>query len=307
MPYQRYSDHLKNRFQTPVRKISVDAGFTCPNRDGNVGRGGCSFCNNQSFTPINARKTKTIQQQISLGIQSFHRKEYQNDTQFLAYFQAFTNTYAPISILRQRYLEALSHPEIIGIVIGTRPDCLEDEVLDLLEELGKNYSVTLEIGIETTNDRTLRRIRRGHTYSQVVDAFQRAQGRGLDLGGHLIIGLPGETREDFYDHAQLVSELPLNILKIHQLQIIQGTQLAQDYLNNRTDFHLFEKDQYVDFICDFISRLRPNIIIERISSQSPSDLLIAPRWGAYTNNTLMQQMTSRMINRNIEQGDLYGV
>lgn len=305
MPYQKYSAHLKAKFQTSVRKISIDAGFTCPNRDGSQALGGCTFCNNQSFTPLNTRKSKTIHHQISEGISYFSQSK--SKTKFLAYFQAFTNTYAPIEILRQKYLEALAHPEVIGLVIGTRPDCLGDEVLDLLEELANKHSVTLEIGIESTNEITLRRIRRGHTFKQVVDAFKRAQGRGIELGAHLIIGLPGESKDDFYEHARLVSQLPIHILKIHQLQIIQGTQLARDYMADATEFHLFEKDQYIEFMSDFIRRIRPNIIIERISSQSPSDLLIAPRWGIYTNNILMQQMSNKMILTNTTQGDLYEV
>lgn len=305
MPYQKYSAHLKAKFQASVRKISIDAGFTCPNRDGTQALGGCTFCNNQSFTPFTTRKSKTIQDQISKGISYFSQSK--SKTKFLAYFQAFTNTYAPVEILRQKYLEALAHPEVIGLVIGTRPDCLEDDVLDLLEELSNEHSITLEIGIESTNERTLRRIRRGHTFKQVIDAFERAQGRGIELGAHLIIGLPGESNDDFYEHARLVSQLPIDILKIHQLQIIQGTQLARDYMVNSKEFHLFEKDHYVEFMSNFIRRIRPGIIIERIASQSPSDLLIVPRWGIYTNNILMQQMSNIMISTNITQGDLYEI
>lgn len=303
LPYNSHNQYLKNKFQQRVQKITLDMGFSCPNRDGSKGYGGCTYCNNHSFNPNhNIKNKEELLTQINKGILFFDKK-YQSQS-YLAYFQAYTNTYAPIDYLREIYSQALQHPKIIGLVIGTRPDCITEPVLDLLEELAKKHYVSLEFGIESTIDQTLKNVNRCHTYHETCVAYKKAANRGIHLGGHLILGLPLETRSDFILHAQRISKLPIDSLKIHQLQIIKGTILAHQYQQNPTAIHLFEIDEYVEIIGDFIRYLNPKIMIERFLSESPKELLIAPHWGL-KNFEFINLLDNYLRVNNITQGQLY--
>ncbi len=258
-----------------VQKISIDAGFSCPNRDGRLSSGGCTYCDNRTFNPSYCNRKKSITEQLEEGKRFFSRKY--PDMKFLAYFQAYTNTYAEVDQLRLMYEEALGVEDVVGIVIGTRPDCVSDELLDYLEELNRRTFVLVEYGIESANDDTLRRINRGHDFACSRDAVERTHRRGILTGGHIIIGLPGEDAEESLRQAPVISSLPLDILKIHQMQIIKGTRLAQEYA--QTPFHVYTVDEYVDVIVRYIQLLRKDLVLERFVSQSPKELLVAPRWG----------------------------
>ena len=260
-----------------VQKISVNAGFTCPNRDGTIGTDGCSYCNNISFHPDYCRPTSSISEQLREGIRFFAYKY--PDMKYLAYFQAYTNTYASLHELMQKYEEALSFPEVVGLVIGTRPDCMPDEVLDYLTELAKIAYIHVEYGIESTLDATLRRINRGHTYRQAVDAIRRTSEREIPVGVHLILGLPDESREQILSHADRISTLPIATLKLHQLQIMRHTAMEQEFIAHPERFNLYTPLEYTDLVVDFFERLNPQIAVERFISQSPKELLIAPDWG----------------------------
>lgn len=272
-----YGKWLSSLTGYKTQKISIHAGFTCPNRDGTLGTTGCTYCNNQTFNPAYCQPAKSIARQLQEGKEFFGKKYPQ--MHYLAYFQAYTNTYAPLPELRGKYLEALSVPLVDGIVIGTRPDCVSDEVLDLLAELNREHTVIVEYGIESVYDETLRRIRRGHTHQQTVDAIRRTVSRGIPVGAHIILGLPGESRDMLLREADILSSLPITTLKIHQLQLIRGTLMAAEYAERPSDFHLFTVDEYIQLLCDFLPRLRPDIILERLVSQSPASLLATPGWG----------------------------
>lgn len=260
-----------------MQKITLTAGFTCPTRDGSRGKGGCTYCNVKSFSPAFEIRQKSITEQINEGIAFFRHKYPQME--YLAYFQSYTNTYDEVERCIAKYEEALNHSEIKGLIIGTRPDCMPDELLDYLEELSKRTFVLIEYGIESTIDRTLQRVQRGHSYNEAVDAINRTHQRGILVGGHLILGLPGETREELLSHAENLNKLPITTLKIHQLQILKGTLMAKDYEENPHDYHLFNEQEYIDLCIEFLLRLRDDIVIERFVSQSPPEMLLAPRWG----------------------------
>lgn len=274
MKYRDFGTWIRQQFPYRVQKISIDAGFTCPNRDGSISSGGCTFCNNQTFSPAFCNKRNTITQQLKDG-KAFFANKYP-DMKYLAYFQSFTNTYANIEQLKRMYEEALAVDDVVGIVIGTRPDCISTALLDYLEMLNKNTFVIVEYGIESANNRTLQRINRGHTFECSQNAIQKTHERGLLTGGHIILGLPGEDAQESLRQAPLISALPLDILKIHQLQVIKGTALAREYA--KQPFHLYTVDEYIDLIIRYVSLLRDDLILERFVSQSPADLLIAPKW-----------------------------
>ena len=258
-----------------VQKISIDAGFTCPNRDGRISTGGCTYCDNRTFNPSYCDRNKSIREQLKEGKNFFNRK-YSN-MKYLAYFQAFTNTYGSVDLLKKMYEEALQEEDIVGLVIGTRPDCISTPLLDYLEQLSHQTFLIVEYGIESANNDTLRRINRGHTFECSKKAVEMTAERGIFTGGHIILGLPGEDREESLRQAPIISSLPLNILKIHQMQIIKGTRLAEEYLQN--PFPLYTVEEYVRLIADYISLLRKDLVLERFVSQSPPELLVAPRWG----------------------------
>lgn len=287
---------------TKVQKISVNAGFTCPNRDGSIGAGGCTYCNNQTFNPDYCRTEKSVVQQLEDGKRFFARKY--PEMKYMAYFQAYTNTYAGLEVLKRKYEDALSVDGVVGIVIGTRPDCVPDELLDYLGGLSSQAGVIVEYGIESVHDKTLQRINRGHDYACVVDAVRRTAERGIVTGGHVILGLPGESRDEMLGGAGALSDLPLTTLKLHQLQLIKGTRMAEEYFANPEGFHIFSAEEYVDLVIDYVERLRPDIVLERFVSQSPSSLLAIPGWGL-KNFEFVEKVRRRMEERNAVQGRLY--
>lgn len=301
--YNDYSSFLKNKFTERVQKISLDTGFTCPNRDGSKGVGGCTYCNNNSFNPDYCEPEKSIHQQLEEGV-SFFASKYKAQ-QYLPYFQAYTNTYADLSLLRKMYTEAVEYPGVIGLVIGTRPDCINEEIVSILEEIAKTHYVSLEFGVESTLNRTLEIVNRCHTFEETKAAYELANNRGLHLGAHMILGLPGESREEMLNHAVELSKLPINSLKLHQLQIIKNTLMAFQYKNKPEMFNLFGLEDYLEFITDFVGLLSPDIVIERFSSQSPTDLLIAPYWGGLKNFELVAKVEKRLEEKDSWQGKYY--
>lgn len=275
--YNDYGSYIKIKFGERVQKISIDIGFSCPNRDGTKGYGGCTYCNNNSFNPNYCIPEVSISEQLKTGMEFFKRKG--KTQKFLAYFQAYTNTYADVSVLKEMYYEALNVPGVIGLVIGTRPDCISDAVIELLSEIAKDYYVSLEFGVESTNERTLLEVNRCHTYQETVATYTRCVHKGIELGAHIILGLPGESREEILNHAIALSRLPIKTLKLHHLQIVKGSVMAHQYKHAPEKFNLFELENYIDLITEFIQMLRPDIVVERFISEAPADLLIAPKWG----------------------------
>lgn len=302
-PYRDFSEFLSLHFPFKVQKISINAGFTCPNRDGSKGRGGCTYCNNQSFSPGYGKPVKTISEQLADGIVFFSHKY--PEMKYLAYFQSYTNTYDnSVEKLIAMYEEALAYPGVAGLVVSTRPDCMSDELLDYFEKLNRKTFVLIEYGVESTLNKTLERVNRQHTWEESKEAIIKTTERGIPVGAHLILGLPGETHDDIIGHAQKLSELPLTTVKIHQLQIIKGTAMAKEYRLLPESFHIFELEEYVDLCVDFSERLNPGFYIERFASQSPSSLLIAPDWGV-KNYELTEKVIKRFRERESRQGRLY--
>lgn len=301
--YNDFPTFLRKYFSYKVQKISLNAGFTCPNRDGTKGWGGCTYCNNQTFNPDYCRTEKSITTQLQEGKYFFAHKY--PEMKYLAYFQAYTNTYAELEGLKRKYEEALKVDGVVGLVIGTRPDCMPEGLLHYLEELNKHTFLMVEYGIESTCDKTLQRINRGHTYAETVEAVERTAACGILTGGHIILGLPGETRETMVEQAGILSQLPLSTLKIHQLQLIRGTRMAHEHAEAPDDFHLFtEVDEYIDLVIDYIEHLRPDMVVERFVSQSPKELLIAPDWGL-KNYEFVARLQKRMKERDAYQGKKY--
>ncbi|HLP03969.1 MAG TPA: TIGR01212 family radical SAM protein [Paludibacter sp.] len=300
--YLNYNQVLKKEFSERVQKISVNAGFTCPNRDGKKGTGGCTYCNNQTFIPEYCKPDKTISRQVEEGI-SFFKHKYAAQ-QYLAYFQSYTNTYDSVENLKQVYEEALSFPHVVGLVIGTRPDCVNDELLDYFARLSQQYYVMIEYGVESTNDRTLEFINRGHDFACAGEAIRKTAGRGIRTAVHLILGLPNESRETILSHARKISELPINALKLHQLQLVKGTRMARQFQENPEWFNLYTAEEYIDLVVDFLERLNPKIAIERFVSQSPPGLLIAPEWGL-KNFEFTAKIEKRLVERDTWLGRLW--
>lgn len=297
--YNDYGTWIRQHFEFRVQKISIDAGFSCPNRDGRISTGGCSYCDNRTFNPDYCQRHESVTSQLEAGKLFFARKYPK--MKYLAYFQAYTNTYAPIDRLRGLYEEALQAEDIVGIVIGTRPDCISTELLDYLEDLNSRTFLLVEYGIESTNDETLRRINRGHDFACSANAIRQTHERGILTGAHIILGLPGETAEESLRQAPIISALPLDILKIHQIQIIRGTRLAEEYL--KKPFHIYSYDEYISLIASYIQRLRKDLVLERFVSQSPNDLLIAPHWGL-KNYEFTNLLSKYLREHQIHQGDL---
>lgn len=302
MRYNDFAGFLAGEFPFKVQKISVNAGFTCPNRDGTKGFGGCTYCNNQTFNPAYCRNDRSVTLQLEEGKRFFARKYPQ--MKYLAYFQAYTNTYGELELLKRMYEEALAVEGVVGLVIGTRPDCMPDSLLDYLEEVNRRTFLLVEYGIESADDRTLERINRGHSFACTEDAVRRTAARGIRTGGHVILGLPGESREDLIKQAERLSELPLTTLKMHQLQLIRGTRMAHEYALHPEEFHLYSADEYIDLVIDYVEHLRPDLILERFVSQSPRELLIAPDWGL-KNHEFTDRVKKRMKERDAWQGKEY--
>lgn len=301
-PYNDFGDFLQKVFPYKVQKISVNAGFTCPNRDGSKGWGGCTYCNNQTFSPEYCHTDKSVSEQLDEGIRFFSHKY--PDMKYLAYFQAYTNTYDAFDLLIPKYEEALAFPDVVGLIIGTRPDCMPERLLDYFAELSKKKFVLIEYGVESTLDKTLNRINRGHTYTESEEAIRRTAEKGIYTGAHLILGLPGESREEILHHADSISSLPLTTLKLHQLQLIRNTRMAKEFAEQPEAFHLYTADEYIDLVIDFIERINPSIVVERFVSQSPKELLIAPDWGL-KNYVFTAKVNKRITERDTWQGRLF--
>lgn len=301
--YNTFVGYFRRKYGERLQKIVLDAGFTCPNRDGKVGRGGCSYCDNAAFHPSYSTPGKSLHQQIDEGI-GFHKVRYRTTEHYLAYFQSYSNTYAPLERLRTLYEDALSHPQVVGIVVGTRPDCVDEEKLDYLAELSKRHVVILELGIESCYDVTLERINRGHDFATARRAVKMAAERGLDVGVHFILGLPGETREMMLDSCQLINDLPVRSVKFHQLQIVKGTRMEKEYADCPQDFIRFSLEEYLDFFVDMLERLRPDIYIERFVGEVPPRFVNETPWGLIRNVELLRLLERRLEERDTWQGRL---
>ncbi len=320
--YNSFVGYFKRRYGERLQKIVLDAGFTCPNRDGTVGRGGCSYCDNAAFHPSYSTPGKSLHQQLDEGI-GFHKVRYRTTEHYLAYFQSFSNTYAPLARLMELYEEALSHPSVVGIVIGTRPDCVDEEKLDYLADLagGKVLSgwkrtlagepdrtapiVIVEYGVESCYDTTLQRINRGHDFETARKAIAMTAGRGLDVGIHYILGLPGETRQMMLESCSLINSLPIRSIKFHQLQIVKGTRMEKEYAEHPEDFERFRLDEYLDFFADILERLRPDLYIERIAGEVPPRFVSETPWGLIRNAELLHMLDARLDERDTWQGRLF--
>ncbi len=275
MEYKEFGTWLQAELGCKAQKLSVDAGLTCPNRDGTLGRGGCTFCDNRTFNPAYCRQGGSITDQLEAGKRFFSRKY--PTMKYLAYFQSYSNSYGTLSHLKELYEEALRAPDVVGLVIGTRPDCMPDALLEYLEELNRRTFLLVEYGVESANEETLVRVNRGHTFAQARECIIRTAQRGIRVGVHMILGFPWETRSELIRQAQLIASLPITTLKLHQLQVIRGTQLAREY--ELHPWPLPTAEEYVDLVLEYISHLPSSLVLERFVSQSPPEYVIAPRWG----------------------------
>ncbi len=302
--FNAYANYFRQHFGERVQKLSIDAGFSCPNRDGSAGIGGCTYCNNDAFNPSYCLPEKSVLQQIDEGIE-FHAKRYRRAEKYLAYFQAFSNTYAPLKQLITIYDQALHHPSIAGLVIGTRPDCMDVEKLDYFAQLSKEKYLIIEYGIESCYDKTLESINRGHNFACLLEMLELTAARGIKTGGHIIFGLPGESREEMLAEAAILSKLPLNNIKFHQLQIIKNTAMEQMFKKNPEIFSFFELNDYIEFMVDFLEKLNPSIVVERFAGEVPPRFLVGPGWGLIRNDQILQKVEKRLEERDSWQGKLF--
>ena len=303
-PYNSYSEYFKQVFGGRVQKVSVDAGFTCPNRELDREEGGCLYCDNNAFNPSYCQPEKSISQQVLEGIE-FHKKRYRRANSFLVYFQPYSNTYAPISVLREKYLEVLSIENVRGIIVGTLPDCIDENVSKLLAELSDNHYVHVELGVESVYDKTLDLINRGHDFQAVIDATELLSRYNITIGGHFIFGLPGETPDDWMNSIDLINNLPLKTIKFHQLQVVKGTKMESFYNSNPELFHHFTMESYIDFIVSFSERLNPDFIIERFAGEVPPRFISDSKWGIVRYYEVLKQIEKRFQERETYQGRLF--
>ena len=302
--YNALSDFFIRKFGGRVQKVSVNAGFTCPNRDGTKGSGGCSYCNNAAFSPSYCHSRTPVRDQIEQGIR-FHKTRYPRTIGYLAYFQSYTNTYADVLKLGELYREALSVPGITGMVIGTRPDCVNDEILTMISEFSSDTFVLVEYGIESCNNKTLRAINRGHDFEASLIAVKKTAEYGIMTGGHIIFGLPGESRNEMLEQARQLSSLPLDTIKMHQLQIVKDTPMANLYKNEPEKFSLFKLDDYLDFLIEFIENLKPSLIIDRFSGEVPPGMIAGgERWGL-RNDRVLSLFEQKLEKKGSWQGKYY--
>ena len=299
--FNSYNNYFTKQFGGRVQKISIDAGFSCPNRDGKISTGGCTFCSNEAFNPSDCRSEKSIKQQIEEGIE-FHQRRYRRANKYLAYFQPFSNTYKPMENLKSIYQQALDVPEITGIVIGTRPDLIDKALLQYLKEIQKTHYVMLEYGVESVYDETLRRVNRGHDFAAAEKAIRMTADYGIPCGAHFIFGLPGETKTMMLDAADIISQLPLTTVKFHQLQIFKDTVMAEEYLQHPEHFHLFDLEEYIDFVIDIAERLNPDIVIERFAGEVPPRYLVSEPWMKLRYDEVLSRIEKRMEERDTWQG-----
>jgi len=302
--FNAYSNYFRSIYGARVQKVSIDAGFTCPNRDGTKGSGGCTYCNNDAFNPSYCVPEKSVSQQIEEGI-IFHKWRYSETVSYLAYFQAYSNTYAPLDTMRKLYEEALNYPGVIGLIIGTRPDCIDEGKLVYLKELSKRCYLAVEYGIESCYNKTLKRINRGHSFEDAVWAIERTSALGINTGAHFIFGLPGETREEMVNQVAVISELPLKTIKFHQLQIIKGTTMEKEFQNNPGDFELFTWEEYLDFFISFLERLNPVFVVERFTGEAPPRFLTGEGWGKKRTDQIVNLIEKRLEELDTCQGRLY--
>ncbi len=302
--FNAFSNYCLTHFGERIQKLSVNAGFSCPNRDGTISINGCSYCNNSAFNPSYCTPEKSITQQLTEGIE-FHSKRYRRAGKYLAYFQTFSNTHAPLSVLKEKYSEALKHPLIAGLVIGTRPDCIDNEKLDYLEKLSEKYYISVEYGVESIYNRTLKKINRGHTFEQSVETIKNTASRKIHTGIHIIFGLHGESREEMLDEAKIISQLPINTIKFHQLQIIKDTAMEIDFNHDPHQFNIFSLEEYIDFIIDFCELLNPKIMIERFTAEVPPRYLVKGGFGLLRTDQILQKIEKRMLERDSWQGKYF--
>ncbi len=302
--FNSYTGYMRKQFGGRVQKLAIDAGFTCPNRDGTRGRGGCTYCNNDAFNPSYCMPEKNIRQQIEEGVE-FHRIRYRRAVSYIAYFQAYSNTYGPVDRLKEIYREALSFPGIIGLVIGTRPDCTDDGILDFLAGLNEKYYVAVEYGIESCFNDTLEKINRGHTFEETSDAILKTAGRGIRTGGHMIVGLPGDGYDRIMDSAAILSALPLHSLKFHQLQIVKGTRMGEDFKRQPDNYPEYGLNEYLGIMADIVERLNPGILIDRIAGETVSEYNLRESWGLRYDRVL-QRFEEILEERDTWQGKKFG-
>lgn len=305
-PYNSYAAYFKRLFGSRVQKVAVNAGFTCPNRDGTISTGGCTFCNNAAFTPSYCQPTKSVKQQIEEGIE-FHQRRYRTASRYLAYFQSFSNTYAPLEVLQEVYSQALENPLVAGIVVGTRPDCIDSRILDYFATLAKTHYVALEYGIESTNDATLQAVNRGHDYATAVRAVEMTAQRGIHCGAHFILGLPGQSDEELIAQTDKINSLPLTTIKFHQLQVFRGTTMAEQYDIDPQQFRFWTVDEYIELFSEILVRLRPDIVVERFASEAPPRYHYGRNWGLVRNETLWMMLEKRLQEKGLYQGKLFPV
>lgn len=302
--FNSYSGYFRRLFGGRVQKLAVNAGFTCPNRDGRVGTGGCTFCNNEAFTPSYCVPSKSVSQQIDEGIE-FHRNRYRSAERYLVYFQSFSNTYAPLERLREIYDEALSNPLVTGIVIGTRPDCVDSAVLDYFAELAERCYVAIEYGIESCYDDTLRAINRGHDFECARRAVTETASRGIHTGAHFILGLPGESDQMLLEQTDLINSMPLTTVKFHQLQLFRDTTMATDWEQHPEKYRFRELDEYIDFFIAILQRLRPDLVVERFAGEAPPRFHYGPNWGLVRNEQLLTMLEKRLNDLGAYQSQLW--
>lgn len=300
-PYNSYAAYFRRLFGSRVQKVAVNAGFTCPNRDGSISTGGCTFCNNSAFTPSYCQPTKSVTEQIAEGIE-FHRRRYRTATRYLAYFQPFSNTYAPLEQLRALYDEALANPLVAGIVVGTRPDCVDEQKLDYFASLAQSHYVTLEYGIESCNDAVLASVNRGHDFATAERAVRMTAERGIHCGAHFILGLPGQSDEELIAQTDIINTLPLTTVKFHQLQVFRGTTMAEQYDRAPEQFRFWTVEQYIELFSEILSRLRPDIVVERFASEAPPRYHYGRNWGLVRNETLWMMLEKRLLEKSVYQG-----
>ncbi len=291
-PFYTFKEYIGQYFSSPVQKVSVNAGNTCPNRDGTKGYGGCTYCNVSSFSPAYTMSKSSISDQVENGISFFSHKKI--NPSFLVYFQSYSNSYGSLQYLKKQFEEALSNTKIKGLIIGTRPDCVTTELMEILQRISEKHYVGIELGIESTLNRTLKKINRCHTYEETLDAFELVKKYNVHTGGHIIIGLPGETSENIISHAKKISCLPIHTLKIHHLQIIRQTIMDFQYKKNKNDFSFRSPEEYIQLMSEFLTWLRPDIAVERFISQAPGEMLIAPNWNGIKNFQITHKIREYM-------------
>lgn len=304
--FNAYSNYFRKIYGARVQKVSIDAGFTCPNRDGTKGSGGCTYCLNDAFNPSYCVPSKSVTQQIEEGVE-FHKWRYSEAVSYLAYFQAFSNTYAPLDKLKELYEEALSFNGVIGLIIGTRPDCIDEEKLAYIKELSQRCYVAVEYGIESCYNKTLKRINRGHSFEDAIRAVERTSELGINAGAHFIFGLPGESRAEMMNQVDIISRLPVKTVKFHQLQIIKGTVMEKEFRENPEDFELFSWEEYLEFFISFLERLNPEIVVERFTGEAPPRFLTGEGWGKKRTDQIVSLIEKRLEESDTWQGKKYVV